>query len=435
MQRVAGLDPAGRPGRMTQSLAGPGAVEFFIGLRYLRAKRRTRFVSFITLISLAGIALGVAALIVILSVMNGFEAELRSRLLSMSAHGYVTGGDGRVLDWRALREMVAASPGVVAAAPVIETEGMIRTGRRLTAVMVNGVRPELQAELSSGTVNFLEGGLDVLEPGKDGIVLGRILAYELGVWIGDGVVLLVPKPTGEGTMEPMLERFVVRGIFEAGIQDHDATLAIVHADAAARMLSYGDAVTAVRFRAHDVMAAPEVSRALARKLGPGFRASDWTIENASYFRAIQLEKMMMSLILSLIIGVAAFNIVASLVMVVTEKTGDIAILRTLGMGPGNVVRVFFIQGAAIGWFGVLLGVLGGVLLALNVPTLVPVIERMLGFQIMPGDVYYVTRIPSIVTVGNVAVIAVAALLLTSLATLYPARRAAKVNPAVALRYE
>lgn len=420
---------------MKRRLLLPGAVELFIGLRYLRARRRTRFVSFITLISLAGIALGVAALIVILSVMNGFEAELRSRLLSMSAHGYVTGADGRVKDWRAVRDAVVAVPGIEAAAPVVEMEGMIRTGRALTAVLVNGVRPGLQETLSGGTVNFLEGGLDVLASAGNGILLGRILAYELGVWIGDGVVLLVPKPAGDGTMEPVLERFVVRGVFEAGIQEHDAGLAMVHLDAAARMLSYGEDVSAVRFRARDVMAAPALSRTLAGRLGAGFRTSDWSVENASYFRAIQLEKMMMSLILSLIIGVAAFNIVASLVMVVTDKTGEIAILRTLGMGPGDVVRVFFVQGAAIGWLGVGLGVAGGVLLALNVPTLVPMIERLFGFQIMPGDVYYVTRIPSIVATANVVVIAVAAFVLTSLATLYPARRAAKVDPAVALRYE
>jgi lipoprotein-releasing system permease protein len=411
------------------------AVELFIGLRYLRAKRRTKFVSFITLISLLGIALGVAALIVILSVMNGFEGELRSRLLSMTAHGYVTGNDGRVEDWQELYADIVAAPGVVAAAPVIEMEGMIRSGRMLTAVMVNGVLPEYEREVSGDTVNYVEGGLDVLVPDGRNIVLGRLLAFDLGVSIGDGLVLLMPRPVGDGTMEPVLERFVVRGVFEAGVQEHDSSLALLHASDAARVMSYGDAITSVRFRAGDVMNAPAISRALQQQFGSGYRSSDWTVENASYFRAIKLEKMMMSLILSLIIGVAAFNIVASLVMVVTDKTSDIAILRTLGMGPNDVIRVFFIQGAAIGWFGVFLGVLSGIVLALNVPELVPALERTFGFQVMPGDVYYVSRIPSLLELEDVAIIAIAAFVLTSLATLYPARRAAKVNPASALRYE
>jgi lipoprotein-releasing system permease protein len=411
------------------------AVELFVGLRYLRAKRRTKFVSFITLISLLGIALGVAALIVILSVMNGFEAELRSRLLSMTAHGYVTGSNGRVDDWQTLQSEVLRAPGVAAAAPVIEMEGMIRSGRLLTAVMVNGVLPEYERQISNDAANFVEGSLDVLEADGRNIVLGRLLAFDLGVSVGDGLVLLTPRPVGDGTMEPVLERFVVRGLFEAGVQEHDSSLALIHASDAARVMSYGAAVTSVRFRADDVMDAPAISQSLQRQLGSGFRGSDWTIENASYFRAIRLEKMMMSLILSLIIGVAAFNIVASLVMVVTDKTSDIAILRTLGMGPNDVIRVFFIQGAAIGWFGVFLGVLSGIVLALNVPELVPALERFFGFQVMPGDVYYVTRIPSLLEFEDVAIIAVAAFVLTSVATLYPARRAARINPAIALRYE
>ncbi len=411
------------------------AVELFIGLRYLRAKRRTRFVSFITLISLLGIAVGVAALIVILSVMNGFEGELRERLLSMTAHGYVTGKERTIGDWREVQNRVSAEPGVIAAAPIIEMEGMIRTGRSLNGVLVHGVLPETELSVSGRTVNFVAGDLDVLTPSDRSIVLGRFLAIDLGVEIGDGVVLLIPRPAGDGTLEPKLERFIVRGVFEAGVQDHDATLALVHIDDAARMMSLDDRVTAVRFLTGDVMSAPAIANALQRELGEAFRTSDWTIENESYFRAIRLEKMMMSLLLSLIIGVAAFNIVASLVMVVTDKTSDIAVLRTLGMGPGDVVRVFFIQGAVIGWLGVFLGIAAGVLLALNVPVVVPFLEQALGFQIMPGDVYYVSAIPSILEAEDVITISLAAFVLTSLATLYPARRAAHVNPAMALRYE
>lgn len=411
------------------------AVEFFIGLRYLRAKRRTRFVSFITLISLLGIAVGVAALIVILSVMNGFEGELRERLLSMTAHGYITGDDRTIGDWKQVQERVLEEPGVIAAAPLIEMEGMIRTGRSLNAVRVHGVLPEAEKQMSGRTVNFVKGDLDVLSPSERSIILGRFLATDLGVKIGDGVVLLIPRPTGDGTLEPRLQRFIVRGVFEAGVQDHDATLALVHIEDAARIMSLDERVSSVKFLADDVMSAPAISASLQRKFGEGFKTSDWTIENESYFHAIRLEKMMMSLLLSLIIGVAAFNIVASLVMVVTDKTSDIAVLRTLGMGPGDVVRVFFIQGAVIGWLGVFLGAAAGVLLAINVPVVVPFLEQTFGFQIMPGDVYYVSSIPSVLEAEDVITISLAAFVLTSLATLYPARRAAHVNPAMALRYE
>lgn len=409
-------------------------VELFIGFRYLRAKRRTRFVSFITLISLLGIAVGVAALIVILSVMNGFESELRNRLLSMSAHGYVTGPDGVTNNWRLLVDEVSAEPGILAAAPLVRMEGMIQSGRKLQAVLVNGVDPKYEQHLSGPLINMLEGDLDALQPDSRAIILGRLIALDLGVRLGDGVVLLIPRPVGDGTMQPVLERFIMRGVFEVGIQEHDGRLALVNARDAAGILSLGDEVSAVRFLAEDVMAAPALAQALESRLA-NVKSSDWTVENASYFRAIRLEKMMMSLILSLIIGVAAFNIVASLVMVVTDKTNDIAILRTLGMGTNGVVRVFFVQGATIGWAGVIVGVVLGVIVAINVPVIVPAIERLLGFQIMPGDVYYVTQIPSELDWGHVATISIAAFILTSLATLYPARRAAHINPAVALRYE
>jgi lipoprotein-releasing system permease protein len=410
-------------------------VELFVGLRYLRAKRRTRFVSFITLISLIGIALGVAALIVILSVMNGFEGELRDRLLSMSAHGTVSERNGLVEDWQSLRDDVASEQGVAAAAPLVRMEGMIQAGRELHGVMVHGVDPNFESQLTGEQLQLVEGSLDVLQPGSRSIILGRILAYNVGVRVGDGVVLLVPRPVGDGTLEPVLERFVLRGVFEAGLSDHDSVLALVNTEDAAEVLDIGENVSAIRFRADDVMAAPAVAAALQARLGDRVETSDWTIENGSYFRAIRIEKMMMSLILSLIIGVAAFNIVASLVMVVTDKTTDIAVLRTLGMGPDGVVRVFFVQGAIIGWAGVVIGTVLGVVLAIYVPVIAPFLEQLFGFQIMPGDVYYVTRIPSELELQDVTVIAIAAFILTSLATLYPARRAALVNPAAALRYE
>ncbi len=408
--------------------------ELFIGLRYLRAKRRTRFVSFITLISLVGIALGVAALIVILSVMNGFEGELRGRLLSMSAHGFVTGADGRIGDWPTLTKDVEAEPGIAAAAPLVRMEGMLQSGRDLEAVLVHGVDPTFEARLAEGQLNLIEGDLAALTGGDRGIILGRLLAYDIGARLGDGLVLLIPRPVGDGTMEPRLERFVMRGVFEVGLQEHDARLALVNLQDAQNIMALGEAVSAVRFRAHDVMAAPAIAAGIAASRDD-VRVSDWTVENESYFRAIRLEKMMMSLLLSLIIGVAAFNIVASLVMVVTDKTTDIAVLRTLGMEPNGVVRVFFVQGAFIGWAGVLLGVVLGVLLAIYAPVIVPILENAFGFQIMPGDVYYVSRIPSELRWMNVAFIGIGAFVLTSLATLYPARRAALVQPAVALRYE
>jgi lipoprotein-releasing system permease protein len=408
--------------------------ELFVGLRYLRAKRRTRFVSFITLSSLLGVALGVAALIVILSVMNGFEGELRTRLLSMSAHGSFTGSTGVTSDWRGLLADVEAEPGIAAAAPLVSLEGMIQSRRDLRAIMINGIDPGFEKQLSGHLMNIVEGSLDALVNGSRSIILGRLLAFDLGVRIGDGVVLLIPRPVGDGTMEPVLKRFVMSGVFEAGLADYDASLALINVNDAASILALGDEVTAIRFRAEDVMQAPAIAKRFASHRDD-IRSSDWTVENESYFRAIRIEKMMMSLILSLIIAVAAFNIVASLVMVVTDKTTDIAVLRTLGMSSNGVIRVFFVQGAVIGWIGVFFGVILGVIIAIYVPVIVPVLERLLGFQIMPGDVYYVSRIPSELDWMHVTVIAVSAFVLTSFATLYPARRAALVNPAVALRYE
>jgi lipoprotein-releasing system permease protein len=409
-------------------------LEVGIGLRYLRARRRTRFVSFISLASSIGIAVGVAALIVILSVMNGFENELRSRLLSMTAHASVSGPDGVLADWQPILERVRTQPGVAAAAPYVEFEAMVRSRAGLQPVFVTGIDPALEDGVSLAASRMVAGDLDRLAAGSYNIVLGRLLAISLGVRVGDEVMLLIPHVEG-GDVSPELRRFRVAGLFEAGLQDHDAALALVALRDAADIQRLGAGVTGVRLRADDVMRAPEIASSLQTGLGGDYSTDDWARQNASYFRAVRLEKTMMSLILSLIIAVAAFNIVASLVMVVTDKETDIAILRTLGMGPGGVLRVFLTQGLVIGWLGALAGVALGTLLAVNVPTIVPALERLFGFQIMPGDVYYVTKIPSDLQVTDVVAIALAALALTGLATLYPARRAARVHPARALRYD
>ena len=411
-----------------------GPLEVAIGLRYLRARRRTRFVSFITLASSIGIAIGVAALIVILSVMNGFENELRSRLLSMTAHASVTGAGGTLERWPQVLERVRARPGVLAAAPYVEFEAMARSRAGLQPLFVSGIDPALEAGVSAAAASMVSGRLDRLEPGSFNIVLGRLLAINLGVRVGDEVMLLIPRLTA-GEVRPELRRFFVAGVFEAGLQDHDASLALVALEDAAAIQRLGDAVSGIRVKTGDVMQAPAIAQALEDSLGEGYETSDWSRENASYFRAVRLEKTMMSLILSLIVAVAAFNIVASLVMVVTDKETDIAILRTLGMSPGSVLRVFLTQGLVIGWVGAIGGVALGTMLAVNVPVIVPVLEQTFGFQIMPGDVYYVTEIPSDLQLADVVAIAAAALGLTGLATLYPARRAAAVQPSRALRYD
>tara|TARA_B100001093_G_C26845491_1_gene1022590 strand:+ start:870 stop:2156 length:1287 start_codon:yes stop_codon:yes gene_type:complete len=420
---------------MSKCIGMLNSIELFIGLRYLKAKRRNRFVSFITLTSLLGVSLGVAALIVILSVMNGFEGELRERLLTMSAHGHIEEADGITDNWNSLVEKINDEPGVSAAAPIIKLEGMIRSGKKLVPAMVHGIDYQYEEKLSGDFINLIDGNLDVLKSDENNIILGRILAYNLNVIVGEKVTLLIPKPMDDGTLEPVLESFTVKGIFEVGLYDYDASLALTNFEDLAHILKIGSSVTSIRYRADDVMFAPEITKSLQEKFGVKFKISDWSIDNESYFRAIKLEKMMMSLILSLIIGVAAFNIVASLVMVVTDKTAEIAVLRTLGMSPKNIVNVFFVQGIFIGWVGVILGVFIGLSIALNISTIVPALEQFFSFQIMPGDIYYVTEIPSKIEINDILLISVTAFLITSLATLYPSRSAALVNPAYVLRDE
>ncbi len=411
--------------------------ELFIGLRYLRARRRNQYVSFISLMSLLGIALGVAALIVIISVMNGFENELRFRLLSATSHASVLGEAGDLDRWQEVREQALAMPEVVAAAPFVEFESMLAYGRELTPAKVRGVLPKLEASVSRISESMLAGSLADLTSGGRGVVLGRLLALRLGVTPGDSITLMVPQAGNGGhILTPELWRFTVTGLFEVGMQEHDGVLALINLDDAVtlRHMTPGR-VTGLRLDTGNLFRAPATVKRLVTVLGQGYKSTDWTQENASYFRAVAIEKTMMAVLLFLIVGVAAFNIVATLVMVVTDKRSEIAILRTVGATPRSVVFMFMAQGIVIGLVGTLLGVIIGVLLALNVETLAPQLETLFGFQIFPSDVYYISRIPSDLRVSNVVSIGLVTFVLTMLSTLYPSFRAARTQPAEALRYD
>ncbi|MEC9414968.1 MAG: lipoprotein-releasing ABC transporter permease subunit [Pseudomonadota bacterium] len=408
-------------------------TELFIGMRYLSSKRRNGFVSFITAVSLLGVALGVSSLIIILSVMNGFEYELRDRLLSMSAHGYITNTEESIKNWEPVYQKLINDDDVISVSPVLAFEGMLRNGRDNQGVKVNAIFPDYENKTFENKVNFLVGDLSVLKPGSNAVLLGRNLAMMLNVKLNDNLILLVPI-ANDGVIEPVLGRFNVQGFFEAGIHEHDSMLALVNIKDAQKLIS-NDSISFLRFTTKDPMLAPIISDRLSNDLGDNYFSVDWAEENSAYFGAIKLEKMMMSLMLALVIGVAAFNIIASLTMVVTEKKGDIAVLRTLGMSTKGIKSIFFLQGILIGLTGVVLGVLMGCLVAINVPEWVPILERFFGFQIMPGDVFYVTAIPSVLLLRDVFLVALTACMVTSFATSYPAKRATHVDPAIALRYE
>jgi len=411
-------------------------LELYIGLRYLRARRASRFVSFISLVSLLGVAVGVAALIVVLSVMNGFEQELRSRLLNLTSHAVVSAPDGRLRDWRPVVERVAATPGVKGAAPFVEVQAMLAHEGLLKGTLLRGIDPGLEAAVSRVEAHMVAGSLALLEPGGYQLVLGRLLAARLGVGVGDPLTLLVPTGSDTGTrLVPRLRRFTVVGLFEVGMEEQDGMLALAHLEDAAAARGRPGEVSGVRLELEDLFAAPRIAREIAAALGTGYVARDWTAENASYFRAVRIEKTMMTIILSLVVAVAAFNIVATLVMVVTDKRSEIAILRTMGLSPGSVMRVFLVQGTAIGAVGTLLGLLLGVPLALNVGTVMPALESLLGFSVLPAEVYYITRLPSDLRVPQVIMVAGIALALCLLSTVYPSLRAARTEPAEALRYE
>ncbi|MEW6444888.1 MAG: lipoprotein-releasing ABC transporter permease subunit [Pseudomonadota bacterium] len=410
--------------------------ELFIGLRYTRAKRRNHFISFISLTSILGIAVGVTALITVLSVMNGFEKELRERILGMASHLTITGPGERLEDWRSLLGRVEGRGGVVAAAPYTQSEAMLSLPTAVSGAIVRGIDPALEAGVTDVGEHMKSGRLDDLKPGQYGIVLGQELADALGVGVGDSVMLITSNiavtPVGALLRE---RRFTVIGMFEVGMYEFDRSSAFIHIEDAQKLFRLDRAVNGLRLKLDDMFQAPRLNRELAAELGAEYWISDWTRRHANFFRAVKTERTAMFVILALIVAVAAFNIVSTLVMVVTDKQADIAILRTLGASPGSVMMVFMVQGTLIGVVGTALGLAGGMGLAFNIDTIVPWLEHTFGIQFLPADVYYISELPSEVKLGDVTRIAGLSFGLSVLATLYPAWRAARTQPVEALRYE
>jgi lipoprotein-releasing system permease protein len=411
-------------------------VPVFVGLRYSLAREHSFFVSFITWVSLVGVALGVAALITVLSVMNGLESELRTRLLSLTAHASLNAGGAPIADWSARIGQLRGSPGLIGAAPFLDTDAMLSRPPLMSGAIVRGIDPALDDQVSSIADAMREGKLSDLTPGSNRIILGRMLAYQLQLGIGDSVTVMIPgnSAAGGGAIVPRLRDFTVAGVFEVGLQEHDSVLGLINLQDAEALRGL-DGPTGIRLKFDDVLKAPQLARGAAARLAPGLGVRDWTQDNEAYFRAIRIEKTMMGLILMLIVAVAVFNIVATLVMVVNDKRTDIAILRTLGLSPRGVIAVFITQGVLIGWIGAAAGVALGLALACNVDVIVPFLEQAFGFHFMDPDVYYISGLPSEVHPGDVVRIGAAALILTFAATVYPALQAARTQPAEALRYE
>ncbi|QDA55835.1 lipoprotein-releasing ABC transporter permease subunit [Thermomonas aquatica] len=415
-------------------------VPVAIGLRYLRAKRRNGFISFISLASILGIALGVTALITTLAVMSGFQREIRDRMLQMAAHATVSGYGEPLQDWQRAVKVALEDKRVDGAAPYIEKISLILSANSQPA-MLRGVVPAQEDKVSVLGQKLVQGKLADLQPGSFRIVLGRELAVWLGVSVGDDVLVALDdfRSSPVGGVQTM-KRFKVSGIFEAGYNEFDKGLAVVNLQDLQRLLRMGDGVTGVRLKMHDMDQAFDVARDLATKLQAGdprsgFRVSDWTQDNANLFRALKMEKTVMAILLSLIVAMGAFNLVSSQVMLVTDKQADIAILRTLGLTPRQVMQVFMVQGSLIGIIGTVSGVLGGILLTLNLDRILKGIEAVFGVQLLPEDVYYITGLPTDLQASDVGTIACVALVMAFLATLYPAWRAARTAPAEALRYE
>ena len=410
----------------------------WIALRYLRAQRTNQFSSLVALASVMGVALGVAALIVVLSVMNGFEHELRSRLVAITGHAAVITGRDEPR-WRAILADLQAYPGVESAAPYIELEAMLAVGGELAGAVIEGVDPARQAQIAGLDGALREGSLADLTPGSWRALLGRSLAVRLDVGPGDLVRVMVPARDARGRVTSRLRELTVAGVFEVGVRDHDAVRVLVSLADAAVLAGLNDRVSGIRLQTTDILSAPRTLQLWLAHWTAGGRSApvttDWTRDNATYFRAVRIEKTMMTLLLSLIVAVAAFNIVATLVMVVTDKRPGIAILRTLGFSRRAVVGMFALQGILIGWAGVLVGVAGGALLTAHIGTVAPALERLFGFEFMPADVYYLTSLPADLEGSDVLWVSLIALGLTACATIYPALRAAAVAPAEVLRYE
>lgn len=410
--------------------------ELFIGLRYIRAKRKNHFVSFIAFISIAGVALGVFSLIVVLSVMNGFGNELRDRTLSMTSHATISGYDGYLRDWPSVMSKAIENKEVVAAAPYIRKEVMLSNGRRVSGSLVRGIDPEMESKVSLVSSKMVSGSLFDLKAGEYGIVLGRELANSLGVYEGDRVTVITPQAsiTAVGVM-PRLKRFRVVGVFEVGMNQFDSAMSYMHIEDAAKLFSYKERINGVRLKLTDLFEAPRITREIEKDFGENYWVKDWSKQHKNFFRALQTEKTVMFIILLMIISVAALNIVSTLMMTVTDKESDIAILRALGMRPSSVMVIFIIQGAFIGLFGTLLGVGTGVPVALNVFEIVSWLERLFSTDFLPSDVYYISDITADVRVKDVVTYALSAFSVTILATIYPAWRASRTLPAEALRYE
>ena len=406
-----------------------------IGLRYLKAKRRNRFISFISLISMAGIAVGVAILITVISVMNGFEKELRERILGMVSHATVSTWDRPFEDWPELIANARQNPEVIGAAPFVEQQTLLN-GREVSGALVRGIDPVLEPSVSDLDQQMISGSLSALDRERWQVILGLELAARLGVGPGDPVTIFAPqiRATAAGVV-PTVRRFTVAGIFEAGVHEFDSSLAVVHWQDAQALFRTGQGVTGVRLEFTDLFQARSIALELADSLPGFYRVRDWTQQNANWFRAVQLEKTMMFIILSLIIVVAAFNIISTLVMLVTDKQADIAILKTMGLSPGRVMQVFIVQGMSIGLIGTLLGTLGGIVLALNVESIVAGIEQLLNTEFLSADIYYISDLPSDLQATDVVRFSGLALVLSLLSTLYPAWRAGRTRPAEALRYE